>query len=131
MPYKKLEVSGPINFHFLMDEAHNRVTFGVVIERVVPLVLETTFVERVVKLILPTKRKIVTYHSLQVQILNAHEIRREVEQKKSKKKSKFRLGKNKELSLFLTLMKSGPKYMTVTKRVLLKSICETLVLVSI
>lgn len=55
----KLKVSGTINFHLRMGKSRMRLNFGVVNELVVPVILRTTYIDRLVKLIYTAERRIV------------------------------------------------------------------------
>lgn len=56
-----------------MGEVHSRVTFGTVNKLVVPELLETTYIDRFIKLIDPAERKIIPHHSRSVLILMVHD----------------------------------------------------------
>lgn len=70
---QRVEIVGILSFYVRMDEARVRVELGELRNLAVPILLGTSFVDKFVKGVFPSKRKIVTYNSPRVSLLLIHE----------------------------------------------------------
>lgn len=61
--YTKIKVSGIITLRLRTDDSYTRVNYGVVREPVVPVLSETTYMDRSIRSIHPSERKIVPHHT--------------------------------------------------------------------
>lgn len=124
--YANLDVSGTITTYLLMGESRTFVNFGVVNELVVPVLFGTIYIDSSIKSIHPAERKVVPHHSPTVPILIVYE----ANSKPEKNNIEARQEVEEELTLLETPIKCEPKCITVARQVVLKAMCETLVIVS-
>lgn len=122
---KKLELSGSVAAHLRVGESCTRVSFGVISELVVPVLLGKTYFNWFIKSIYPANRKIVFSHSPPVPIFMVHETWNKTEIDKLDSHQGFARG----LASSVKATTCEPKCIMVTQQVVLKAICETLLLV--
>lgn len=86
---QKVSAVGTIMIQARMDDSRVRVVLGVVYSLLIPVLLETSFIDRFVKGILPLKRKIVLYNSKLVPIHEVKGMRQEHKKKVDKAKDEL------------------------------------------
>lgn len=79
----RLNVSGTITLYLRMGESRTLVTFDVMDRLDVPVLLQTSFKDYIIKSIHLAERMIFTYRSPPVRILKVHEAKREAEKNSS------------------------------------------------
>lgn len=122
-----LAASGTITLSLRTGESRARVTLSVVDKLAALVLFGTTFIDRFIRSINPTERKIAPHHCPPVSILIVHEARSAIEKKED---LRIRQEVEEDLELFVTPTCCDPKNITVAQRVELEAVCETPVLVS-
>lgn len=100
-------------------------TFDILKKLAVPVLLGTTFIDRVVRSIHPTGKVIVPHHYTKACILIINETRISAEKNKSHKRQNF----EEDVALFVTPAWGDHKNIAVSGQIVLKAMCETPVLV--
>lgn len=67
------EVVGTLMVHILLGEARIRIVFGIIKNLAVSILLETPFIDKLVKRVFHSKRKTVPYNLQLIAILNVHD----------------------------------------------------------